>query len=249
MVFVSYSHADEKWHERFILMAKPLKRFTDINVWSDKQIAAGNNWRNEIDKALNTATIAILLVSDSFLASDFIMDYELPRLLSARREGKVTVFWVPLTPCQYKMTGLSDIQAVTNPRRPLSAMTEFEFKSVLCDTCEEIDKLLKLKETPQINLSLNKKRVSQKQTLEVLKSPAARETTVLVYSPDGRWYNQGHIPKGGKTLICHFGSPKTPPETEFKLVAITTATRFSETRIDNLPTFRSISKPVTVALQ
>ena len=53
-VFFSYSHKDRKWLEKFQTMLKPLERNEKIVVWNDKQIRAGDRWKEEIQKALDS---------------------------------------------------------------------------------------------------------------------------------------------------------------------------------------------------
>jgi hypothetical protein len=87
-VFVSYSHKDQKWLERLLTHLSPLQRNGSIDVWSDKDIRAGASWRKEITQALDKAAVAVLLISADFLASDFVMVEEVPRLLrSAESKG------------------------------------------------------------------------------------------------------------------------------------------------------------------
>ena len=87
-VFVSYSHADVEWLTRLRVHLKPLERDATISVWTDANLKAGQNWKNEIAAVLKSAKVAVLLISADFLASDFIANEELPALLSAaRREG------------------------------------------------------------------------------------------------------------------------------------------------------------------
>ncbi len=52
-----------------------------IDFWDDSKIQSGQKWLDEIEKALSEATVAILLLSPDFFASDFISSKEVPKLL------------------------------------------------------------------------------------------------------------------------------------------------------------------------
>ena len=84
MIFVSYSHQDETWRKRFETMSKPLSRAESMRFWSDRDIKAGE-WEKQIETAIQGAVAAVLLVSDNFLASDYIIEKELPYLLRAHK--------------------------------------------------------------------------------------------------------------------------------------------------------------------
>ena len=79
-VFVSYSHDDQEWRRKFTLMLVPLVRNRRLELWDDTHIPVGDDWRRDIDDGVRRAGVALLLVTDSYLASRFIMEEELPAL-------------------------------------------------------------------------------------------------------------------------------------------------------------------------
>jgi hypothetical protein len=82
LVFVSYSHADAEWVQRLEVLLKPVVRARRLRVWADSHIRIGNDWHRDITAAIERTRVALLLVSGDFLASDFIMDKELPALIA-----------------------------------------------------------------------------------------------------------------------------------------------------------------------
>ena len=81
VVFVSYSREDAEWRRRFVEMLKPVVRERRLEVWSDERNVVGEQWRPQLAAAIERSRAALLLVSGPFLASDFIMQQELPALL------------------------------------------------------------------------------------------------------------------------------------------------------------------------
>src|SRR5262245_9805056 len=89
-VFISYNHNDARWVKRLRVHLKPLEKQYGIVVWDYKQIQPGARWQEETKQAIDTARVAILLVSADFIASDFITNNELPPLLqAAKTEGTI----------------------------------------------------------------------------------------------------------------------------------------------------------------
>ena len=84
LVLISYSHDDAKWAQRFRVLLKPLVRVRRMQLWDDTVLRAGDAWHPEIERAILRSRLALLLVSADYLASDYVMDHELPAL---RRHG------------------------------------------------------------------------------------------------------------------------------------------------------------------
>jgi len=132
-VFVSYSHVDKEYLNRFRVHAKPLERKGLVDIWVDTKIKAGEKWEEEIQRALSRSAIAVLMISADFLASDFIVDNELPPLLEAAEQEGTKILPVIIKPCRFaREPHLSRFQALNSPDNPLLLMPEIE-QEVLWD--------------------------------------------------------------------------------------------------------------------
>lgn len=139
-VFISYSHKDRKWLQELRTTLTPLIRNQTVLSWDDSQIVAGSEWRKEIEKALNSAKVAVLMVSPNFLESEFIAERELPQLLKAAKEENLVVLWVHVSHCMYGVTEIEIYQSAHDPSRPLRGLKKAERDQVLVKICEKIQK-------------------------------------------------------------------------------------------------------------
>ncbi|MCB1227766.1 MAG: pentapeptide repeat-containing protein, partial [Verrucomicrobiales bacterium] len=79
--FVSYAHDDDREADDFLTRFR--KQFDaakdySLDLWIDRRIRTGNKWRAEILQALEDCEFGLLLVTPSFLGSEFITEHELP---------------------------------------------------------------------------------------------------------------------------------------------------------------------------
>lgn len=142
-LFISYSHQDQVWLDRLKRHLEPLNRQGLIDSWDDTRIRPGDDWRQEIQAALDAAKVAVLLVTADFFASKFIADNELPPLLAAAEGKGVRIISVLVGPSRFERTpALSHFQAVNSPQKLLKGMSEYEWETVLNGLAETIESLL-----------------------------------------------------------------------------------------------------------
>jgi hypothetical protein len=137
-VIISYSHKDGCWLERLLRMLAPAIRRKCIEVWSDKDIRAGQYWRHQIDQALEWANVAVLMVSPNYLESEFVMNRELPYLLDAANERGIAIRWLLLSAALYGHTPLEEIHAAHDISRALDSYKTPTLNRVLTGICQNI---------------------------------------------------------------------------------------------------------------
>ena len=154
-VFVSYSHRDSAVLDTLLPFLSTLQSDNMADIWSDEKLRAGEQWLPELDAALDRATIAILLISQDFLASAFVRDHELPRILARQADGRLTVLPVFVSPSTVKSSSialrtadgrerqiaLTDFQGFGTPDRTLSEMPPAERQRRFVDLYERIREL------------------------------------------------------------------------------------------------------------
>jgi YesN/AraC family two-component response regulator len=137
-LFISYSHQDQKWLDKFTPHLKVLADNKQLTIWDDRKIKSGAKWRDEIQKALSTAKVALLLVTPDFLASEFIKNVELPELFSAAEKRGLTILWVAVMPSMYEVTYISEFQSTNEPSKPLANLTPAKARQEIVQICKKV---------------------------------------------------------------------------------------------------------------
>jgi hypothetical protein len=148
-IFVSYSHRDRRWLDELLITLAPLIRKQRIVVWDDSKILPGQDWKAEIKAALQRAKIAVLLVTRKFLASDFISNEEMPRMLEAAKKAGLTVVWIAVGASLYEETEITEYQAANDPEKPLNSLTEAEVDLELVRIAKKLTRVLPLEPAEQ----------------------------------------------------------------------------------------------------
>lgn len=143
-VFISYSHKDEEWKDRLLPHLAVLESHAHIDVWHDRRIKAGKDWSSEIEAAIGRASVAVLMLSDNFLSSNFILNEEVPRLLQRRQSEGLRIVPVVVEPCLWnQVQWLSKKQLRPKDGRPISGGNDHQIKTELVAIAEEIAAMVK----------------------------------------------------------------------------------------------------------
>ena len=136
-IFISYSHEDaETWFNR---VRKYLTAVEDkIPVWSDQDIEPGELWEKRISEAIDATCIAVAIVTQDFLISDYIKSKEMARFFDAAQRGEVQIIWIAAGWSTYATSELNDYQCVNDPAKPLESLPPDEQNRTLVEITSKI---------------------------------------------------------------------------------------------------------------
>lgn len=140
-LFISYAHTDKKrWLGKIQKKLAVLETEGLLDVWDDTRIKPGRDWEKEIEKALTESRIALLLISDGFLASRFIQDKEFSVLLERQKSEGLRLYPLLLEDCLWEANeALKRLQIkMTDGFRPLEQCTVAERNTLLTAVARDI---------------------------------------------------------------------------------------------------------------
>ena len=119
-VFFSYAHEDEGLRDELAKHLKLLERQGVISAWHDREIGAGDEWRQEIEQRLKAADIILLLISADFLASDFCWGVELKQAMQRHEAGEARVIPIILREVDWQGASFGKLQALPKNAEPVT---------------------------------------------------------------------------------------------------------------------------------
>ncbi len=91
-----------------------------IKEWYDREIGAGEEWRNVIDDRLGAADIILLLVSPDFIASDYCWSNEIARAMERYDRGETHVIPIIVRPVDWSRAPFRRLQALPKNGKPIT---------------------------------------------------------------------------------------------------------------------------------
>ena len=107
-VFFSYKQKaeDSDFMAEILEYLEGLKK-ENIEFWTDQELRIGDRWNHEIQQKLKETDIALVLVSQAYLDSDFCINTEIRSFI----DKKITIMPIMLSPCEWERHAwLSNIQ-------------------------------------------------------------------------------------------------------------------------------------------
>jgi hypothetical protein len=135
-LFYSYAHRDEQLRDQLRTHLSLLKWNGVIEEWHDRKIAAGEDWKGQIDSHLAQAKIILLLISADFLASEYCYDIEMNTAMKMHASGEARVIPVILRACDWHESRFGDLQAV--PRDGIAVTSWSNIDEAFTDVAKKI---------------------------------------------------------------------------------------------------------------
>ncbi|MGI9417153.1 MAG: toll/interleukin-1 receptor domain-containing protein [Geminicoccaceae bacterium] len=180
-IFVSYSHRDEGSKNLIVSHLRAAEHQGELAVWDDQRLDGGDDRRDEIDSALESADIGILLISQHFLTSNFIMDDDVKSLLKRKQREGLRFYPVLLDSCNWKaIDWLGRLDAKLLNARPLDSFDDAQRECQASIIAAEIVDLLE--EDHESRMQIEKLRAETKglgERLGVTEEAAQSFLTIL----------------------------------------------------------------------
>jgi len=121
-IFCCYAREDQPLLLRLRAHLTFLERRGSLHIWHDMDISPGTEWKEEINKRLNTAHIILLLISSDFMTSEYCTSHEMKRAMERHEAGEARVIPILLRPSIWQEAPFAKLQVLPNNAK---AVTEW----------------------------------------------------------------------------------------------------------------------------
>jgi len=122
-VYISYAHDDRKWLDLILEHLKGVAHQEKFDLFFDQVIEPGKEWARELAENREKASVAILLVSQAAVASEYMQKEEWPHLLALHERRQIMLLPIAVEP--FEWSSLEELQKINffPPQgRPLSEL-------------------------------------------------------------------------------------------------------------------------------
>ena len=110
--FISYSHKDANLLTQLHEHLAALRRQGLLDTWTDREICAGDVIDDHVSAEIEDAELYLLLVSSSFINSNYCFDKEFARALVRQKAGKARIVPIIVRECDWQIPELRQFKAL-----------------------------------------------------------------------------------------------------------------------------------------
>ena len=121
--FISYSHEDAVVMTKLSAHLTVLRREGLLDTWTDREIHAGGVIDDHVDAAMEEAELFLLLVSASFIHSEYCYAKEFARARERHAAGEVIIVPIIVRECDWKIAELRKFKALPDDGKAVTADT------------------------------------------------------------------------------------------------------------------------------
>lgn len=142
-VVLSFAAEDEPWAQRVRVALTCLGHQERLCCWDPRDAPATADLGTALTEAIERASLAILLISQSYLTSGRVKTVDVPALLERRRTGDLQLLFLLVRPCPWRtVRWIEDTQLFPPGDRALSSGSEHEIDQTLTDLAYQVNGLL-----------------------------------------------------------------------------------------------------------
>lgn len=111
-IFISYAREDIAFKEKLETIIRPMERDGLIETWNDGLIQPGELWDDAIKTNLQSADIVIGLLSQDFIASEYIYREEMPTVFERVEQGTAKIIPIVVRAINLSATAFGQYQCL-----------------------------------------------------------------------------------------------------------------------------------------
>lgn len=136
--------SDDALVKEFLIHLAPVRIFSGVTVWTEQDIELGALRQGEVERAMRTARVAILLLTPEFLASEHVERVEIPLLRARHASRELVVIPCLVRSCLWDLhPWLSTLQSLPRDKQSLDSLPDHRRTQVMTEVIRDILRIAK----------------------------------------------------------------------------------------------------------
>jgi WD40 repeat protein/Flp pilus assembly protein TadD len=125
-ILCCYAREDQQMLEHLKKHLMPLQRLGMIQIWSDTNLNAGQEWEKELHQHLDSADIILLLISPDFISSEYCYSTEMVRAIERHDQGSAHVIPILLRSTFWRNSPFAKLQMLPTNAKPVKGWSDHD---------------------------------------------------------------------------------------------------------------------------